>query len=333
MAKCFFIGLLLLFSFSKNGDAQLFDRLKDGEPIRKYVTQLGVMQDRPLQDLIDSFRSQKYDQLKMAYAIYYWIAQNITFDTRAFHHPNNSLSNASAALKTRKATSEGYAAVFQTLCNVAGIKCYTVHGFVKAVPEDIGELNTATKHAWNVVFIKHTLLLIDAALGAGDIDFKRKRFTKKYNDGWVFTNKNLFFLNHFSSEKSEYIPPQNAADKLMFKNSPVVFNNAILMNVRPSASLKGVLKGREGKSKTIDLEIGNNDLTITTATIISDGIETPVEVKGYENILVLDIPFVKKGNHTLVLRLNNNNVFGFKTQVSKAASSSQRRKKIHHKEP
>lgn len=303
--------------FIEKAPAQLFDRLNEGVPIRSYVSYLGNMQDRPLQDLIDSFRSQKYDEIKMTYAIYYWITRNIVFDTKAFHHPNKNNITASSALKTRKTTAEGYTAVFKTLCDVAGIKCYTVKGYVKTDPLDIGITDKLTEHAWNIVRIKNILLFIDPTLGAGNIDHKRKNFTPEYHDGWFLTNKDLFFLDHYSNDKSNPISAKQAPDKATFKTSPVVYNDAIVMNIFPSATVKGKLRGREGKTKTIDLEINNNDLQIRTASIVANGTEIPIEVKGYDNILVLDIPFNKAGDYPIILKLNDKNVFGFLAHVTK----------------
>lgn len=316
MNKAFSFLFLFCFLSSAYVNAQLFDRLTDGAPIRSYVKRLGPMQDRPLQDMIDSFRRQQYDEIKMTYAIYYWVAQNIRFDPKAFHHRNRSTVNASAALRTRKTTSEGYAAVFQTLCDVAGIKCYTIKGWVKAHPEDIGVTNDRTEHDWNVVMIKNLLLLIDPTLAAGHTDYKRKSFEQEYADGWFFTTKDFFFLNHFSKDKKSPIPSELLPDKLSFNTTPVVYDAAIVMNLLPSATTRGKLRGTKGKTKTIDIEMRNRDLNIFRIAVLENGRETEISLKTYENILVVDIPLNEAGEYPMILKINNKNVFGFMANVS-----------------
>src|SRR5690606_26946739 len=138
--------------------AQLFDRINEGPPIRNYVLRLGAMQDRPLSDIIDSFRAQKYDEIKMTYAIYTWIAENISFDSKSFRHPNKNITTTTVTLKNRTATREGYANLFKTMCDVAGIKCYKTEGLIKAHPVEILRPDAPSGHYWNIVLIKNYLL-------------------------------------------------------------------------------------------------------------------------------------------------------------------------------
>lgn len=321
--KCEFIMknaiVLVFFLLIKiQAGAQLFDRIKEGPPIRNYVLHLGAMQDRPLIDIIDSFRSQKYNEIKMTYAIYTWVAENITFDSRGFRHPGKDISTTTATLKNRTATSEGYANLFKTLCDVAGIKCYTIEGLAKAHPAEITRPDKLPRHYWNMVFIKNYLLFIDVTWAAGSTDAKGKNFYKEFTDAWFFTNKDLFFMSHFTKDKNSPIPPDQLPSKSEFLRAPIVYKAAVAFDIHPSPTIKGKIRGRKGKMKTLDFVLPNEDVLpkIHHVSIVTKYGETPIPIKRYENILVVDIPFEEAGEYAVILKVNGVNAYGFIASVS-----------------
>lgn len=323
MAKCEFIMknaiVLLFFLLIKiQACAQLFDRTNEGPPIRSYVLHLGAMQNRPLSDIIDSFRSQKYDEIKMTYAIYTWIAENIAFDSKGFRHPDKNISTTTATLKNRTATSEGYANLFKTLCDVAGIKCYIIEGFAKAHPAEIARPDKLPKHYWNMVLIRNYLLFIDATWAAGSTDAKGKNFYKEFTDAWFFTNKDFFFMSHFTKDKNNPVPSYQLPSRSEFLRAPIVYKAAIAFDIRPSPTIKGKIRGRKGKVTTLDFVLPNEEArpNIHHVSIVTKYGETPIPIKRYANILVVDIPFAEAGEYSVILKVNRVNAYGFMASVS-----------------
>ena len=311
------ITVLFFFLLIKfQATAQLFDRTKEGPAIRSYVLRLGAMQDRPLSDIIDSFRAQKYDEIKMTYAIYSWIAENIAFDSRGFKNPNKAVHTTTATLKNRMATGEGYAYLFQTMCDVAGIKCYTIHGIAKTHPIQIGRSDGIPAHSWNMVLIKNMLLFIDVTWGAGATDVKGNGFIKEFTDAWFFTNKDLFLMSHYSKDKNSPLPAGQMIAKADFLRAPVVYKAAVSLDIFPSPTVKGKIRGRKGAVKTLDFALRNSNVTIRNVSVVTMFGEISIPVKQYEDILVVDIPFAEAGEYGFTLKINGANAYGFMTSVS-----------------
>ena len=114
----------------------------------KYVTSLGD--------------NKYYLQIAKAYAIYFWVANNIHHDTamwQAFLGGEDTVKvNAKAALRRRVTVCSGYTSIYCALATKAGLEAEEVHGHVKywrflsqEGPNSQFEPNRETIHDWNVV--------------------------------------------------------------------------------------------------------------------------------------------------------------------------------------
>jgi hypothetical protein len=122
-----FIIILIFISSSVNAQVD-----RDGfQKVDEYVSKLGSMDGHGPRDIIDSFNAARFDELSLVRGIYDWIGLNIAFDCKAFHHPAQANHTASGVMMTRKATTEGYANLFQLMCGLARISCVTIKGYSK----------------------------------------------------------------------------------------------------------------------------------------------------------------------------------------------------------
>lgn len=64
------------------------------------------------------------DDLMRVRAIFKWICTNIRFDTEAFWAEKSSYTKPKDVLKHKLATAKGYAELFTSLCEEAGIEVY-----------------------------------------------------------------------------------------------------------------------------------------------------------------------------------------------------------------
>lgn len=140
-------------------------------------------------DLVKNLESDT-DKLK---AFYHWITHNISYDVQAWRTQSADWKKQEVpvVLRSKKAVCHGYSNLFKQLCDLSGIPCFIVSGYVK-------ENNTFIEegHSWNAVFVEGKWQLIDATWGAGSVE-NRSRFIKKFDDTYFFTDPVVFLSNHY----------------------------------------------------------------------------------------------------------------------------------------
>ncbi len=220
---------ILLFLFLLAGtNAVAQNRAAHYKEIDDYVKSLGALDTLNMGTISYILTKQFPDSKDKARAIYDWIAYNITFDVKAARVNGNEVSPSDLILKTRKATSSGYAALFQDMCSVAKIRCLTVDGYLKNSVEQFSEKPEEFNHTWNVVQLgqsPESWYYIDVALGAGYTDEKIKTFTKEYDDAYFFADKTIFNLQHLPDNKAWLLGPASKSSKNFF-SMPLVKNGA-----------------------------------------------------------------------------------------------------------
>lgn len=297
--------------------AQKFNRDSLGPPIIAYVDKLQPYYHRPLSTIIDSFKQQGYTQVELAYAIYVWIAKNIQFDSHAYHHKRTARHTPSATLEKRAATSEGYSYLYKTMCDLAGIQCYVVPGYLKLFTVDIGVNPLKNKHYWNVLVINNQFMYVDVCLGAGTTDYNFRNFVKDFSDVWFLPSKQLFLASHFSQDKSNPIPKSWGISKPEFISSPIVYKQAILLQLYPAPTVKGKIKTQVGKTKLLALEMRAPQYKVVSIQQWTPFGEIWIPITRQGDILLVSLKFEKSGDYPLIVKVNGKNTIGFWASVSK----------------
>lgn len=194
-------------------------------------------------DLSQKLTSGCKTDLEKTRSIYYWISENIKYDTEEFHKDsinsyytrlrqilvnvddnyNKELYNSrivDTVLKKKKAICDGYARLFKTLCAFVNIKAEIIAGMGKNSTVDIGVYTS--DHAWNSVFIKDKWFLLDACWASGTCDSGTTTFTKQRNDFYFLTEPKYFSYSHFPDNKAYFYYP-NPISKQQFMWLPVVY--------------------------------------------------------------------------------------------------------------
>ncbi|PQB03472.1 transglutaminase domain-containing protein [Aureitalea marina] len=147
------------------------------------------------------------DQDKLR-AVFGWIINNVQYDPtqyerydynfRSYKERNRKDEKKREAIilrtiQDREAVCEGYAMLFERLCELLGINSYLVRGQAKATVNDIGG-DYRQNHIWNVAYIQGDPYLFDTTWGAG-------RFTDKFEpdpDFFYFkTPPELLLRSHY----------------------------------------------------------------------------------------------------------------------------------------
>jgi hypothetical protein len=125
-------------------------------------------------------------------AIYYWIARNIRYDvdkmnSNTFYTDPQELVDY--ALATREGVCSHYSALFQALCQSAGVQSYVIDGYIR----QNGKLILAG-HSWNAVVIGNQFYDIDVTWAAGYV--AKNTFIQKFRDDFFLVNPSDFIKTH-----------------------------------------------------------------------------------------------------------------------------------------
>jgi transglutaminase/protease-like cytokinesis protein 3 len=233
---------------------------KDFKAIDAYVKSLGSLEGMSMGTINNVLINKYTDKMEKARAIYYWIANNITFDVKLSKN-NNALKNTPAeVLKTRRATAPGFASLFQDLCSSGDIRCLTVDGFVKHNTGQIGEKDIEVNHTWAVVQLGQSpeeWYYVDAAFGSGYFSADMKEFTKYYSDAYFFTEKASFNQQHYPDNKAWKLG--SGPDKGDFFDLPVVKTAAMEMVITKCSPNDGKLKVKADKNVKFNFTVKNTE--------------------------------------------------------------------------
>lgn len=140
----------------------------------------------------DKAEKAQYGNVKK---IYRWITRNVKYDY------SKNKTSAYDALVLRKATCNGYAALFYDLCRDSGIPCRIIIGYTDTTRDAL--------HAWNIVRIGKKWYNCDSTWDAGSI-FQpyflsgSKYFCSDHIPWKRYRTKS--FKKHFPISKSDYDP-------------------------------------------------------------------------------------------------------------------------------
>ncbi|XP_071086009.1 kyphoscoliosis peptidase-like [Haliotis cracherodii] len=162
--------------------------LKAPASARSSVTSLAQYLVKPARNDMEKIR-----------AFYRWLGDNISYDAAGFFSGNSGSQDPDAVLKRGSSVCEGYARLFQSLCDECKIPCKKVSGFSKGFgynPENPFTLNTQTDHAWNVVYVQGEWRHVECTWGAGHLNNDHK-YEKQFEELYFLTDPEDFVIKHF----------------------------------------------------------------------------------------------------------------------------------------
>jgi hypothetical protein len=171
--------------------------------IRKQVLQTPVRAERSLKTLAKYLIKPARNDIERAYAIFYWLTQNIAYDTQGFFSGNYGDLSPAGVLRSRQAVCSGYSRLFSKLAKEADLEVVEITGVSKGY--GFSGNNKLGDHSWNAVKINGQWRLLDATWGAGFVT-KGGQFTKRLDDFYFLTSPAQFIYNHF---------PQNSRWQLL----------------------------------------------------------------------------------------------------------------------
>ena len=256
------------------------------------------------------------DSKEKARAIYDWITGNIAYDCKTGRSDNLLKISSDQILKTKKANSAGFAALFQDMCSVVKIRCLTVDGFIKKTSEDINEPATEKNHAWDVVQLgpsSDTWYYVDPTWGSGYTDEKITVFTKSFNGAYFFSPKEIFNMQHYPDNLAWLLGP-GAKSKKEFFQQPIVRSAAYDLGLIDFTPPAGIVKGKAKKALSFNLHIKSTDViekvSLETGSDKKKKIK-PVDFKVSGSSISFNVTFDEEDSFPATILVNNQPVLTY----------------------
>jgi hypothetical protein len=125
-------------------------------------------------------------------AAFIWVASNIQYDIanmyaiNPYEQPEEKISKA---LKTRKGICENYAALFNDICNKAGVRSFIVEGYTKQ-----NGFADYIPHAWCAAFVDTAWFLFDPTWGSGYVN--NGKFYNRINNEYFHMSPSVAIRSH-----------------------------------------------------------------------------------------------------------------------------------------
>lgn len=125
-------------------------------------------------------------------AIFYWTSSNISYDVKNMFVVNfgeTTQDRINKTLKTKKGICGDYAAIFNEIATLVGIKSVVIPGYTK----QNGKIDSLS-HAWCAAKIENKWYIFDPTWGSGSL--LNGKFVKKINDYYFKTEPSKIISSH-----------------------------------------------------------------------------------------------------------------------------------------
>ncbi|MEO6549368.1 MAG: transglutaminase domain-containing protein [Ferruginibacter sp.] len=317
MQYLFLIGVLTFFNI--HASAQSFK--EDFTVVDDYVKSLGPL-DTLNAGTISYIVTKKFPgQKDKARAIFDWIAYNISFDLKAGKNNDNEKNYTELVLKTRKANSAGYAALFQDMCSVVKIRCLTVNGYAKYNTEQINEKPDEFNHTWAVVQLglsPDTWYYVDPTWGSGYTDDKMTKYTKAYNDDYFFADWFIFNYQHYPDNGAWQLGP-GPKSVSGFLSLPIVKSGAYEYRITKFTPDDGLIKATTKKAVPFNIKLSPGSQIDIVALEIGEGKKKKIKTVDYNlggGGINFTYKFEEEDTYPVTVLINNKPVLGYLIEVS-----------------
>ena len=208
--------------------------------------------------------------LEKTRAIFGWIAQHIAYNTGIFNSgrgyrpikfivdPYDTISSKSAVEQTaekifrrRIAVCDGYAKLFKTLCDYAGIESEVILGYGKCYLEKNEKFRT--NHTWNAVKIDNRWHLLDVTWASGFINYSNE-FVQRIDESYFLPPPQQFILDHYP-EDLRWTLLEHPPTLREFRFSPFKYKSFIKYGIVSAFPSNGTIEAAAGDTIHLVLKL------------------------------------------------------------------------------
>ena len=244
----------------------------------------------------------KTDREKVT-SIFKWITENISYNIRPYYNSTHNAANAflvddaedTAALKPlservaidvlnrRIAFCDGYARLFKTLCDYAGIKSEVITGYAAT---NFGTRKFNSNHRWNAVYLDSSWQLADPTWVSGHLTYSANDYVQSYNNYYFLTPAKDFARDHYPEDLQWTLLPEPPFMS-EFRRSPFKTHGFLKYYIFSYKPQSGVIDASEGDTLHFELQTFGDkknllvlDTTIVDSATIATAITDSLKNKG-----------------------------------------------------
>ena len=171
----------------------------DREKIKKLVLSCKKRTEISLNQFIVHFKDvTKYlTSSEKAYALFYWISENIAYDVEGYYSGNSDVEPESV-YRNGYSVCSGYSQLFKLIGTNIGLDVICVLGYAKGYGYSINQQISGTNHEWNIIKIDGVYYQIDSTWGAGYLD--GRYFKKEFKEFYFCPEPEQLFSSHFPED-------------------------------------------------------------------------------------------------------------------------------------
>jgi hypothetical protein len=203
-------------------------------------------------------------------AIFNWITENISYKTKVkkaiigkasfknyfdadddgpLKPVNERVSYA--ILKKREAVCDGYARLFTTLCDYAGIRSEIIVGYARG--NNFSKQRFIVNHYWNAVQIDRKWYLLDATWASGYLSRYGDEFIRSFDPGYFLTPPEIFIRDHYPDDaRWTLLDDLRVPDE--FRHSPFRQKSFIKYGFQSFYPSNGIIEASVGDTIRLKLE-------------------------------------------------------------------------------
>ena len=234
-----------------------------------------------------------------AYAIYRYIAENLTYDCDyLFSGGKYRDQSAATALRTKVAVCAGYSHLFRDMATAVGLEAEYITGFSNKGPFESRAKGFNIGHAWNSVKLDGRWELVDTTWGGGSVNNQTRKFVHEPNDDWFCPPPGNFAYSHRPDDDHWQLLANPVSEK-EFRQLPSLSARFF----KSGLSLRDPRKGLFDCQGSFEIGVFNSqDRIISAGVYDTTGNRIPqstlVERKGRE--MNIKARFARKGLYRLV---------------------------------
>lgn len=243
--------------------------------------------------------------LEKTRAIFRWITENISYRSKGpyketfkpIKYLKADADDTSTVLKSldervaeivltrRLAVCDGYARLFKTLCNYAGLQAEVITGFAR----NGNQRSFKSNHRWNAVMIDSTWHLLDVTWASGHSTYSSDDFIKSFNDHYFLTPPGDFIRDHYP-EDIRWTLINDSPTPREFNSSPFKYQAFQKFNITSYFPHKGIMEANIGDTLSFSLEADDATKELQVAdTLLNNSLN--------DTAAVLVVPKLLNKNH------------------------------------
>lgn len=214
--------------------------------------------------LLTTFCTTDLDKTR---AIFTWITGHIAYNTGIVTRraapadgptPWDTLSvwrsgvemTAMKVLYRRMGVCDGYAKLFQTLCDYAGVRCVIITGYARC-PMDHAH-SFRSNHSWNAVFLEGRWQLLDVTWASGYVD-GADQFVQRRDERYFLTPPLQFLQDHYP-EDLRWTLIDHAPTPREFRQTPFRYKSFVKYGIEGFSPSCGTVEARVGDTLRFSID-------------------------------------------------------------------------------